>query len=224
MTPIGKKKLVNSLWSLVYLALVIAIVVSATSIFKNFYYESVYVSGESMNPTFCGVDIYEDGELVPSHDYGVIDKDYGARKNIKRYQVVTTYYPGDPVDRQYATYKIKRVIAKPGEKFKIENYHLYLFNEKEGSWGEALEMPFERNTKTNKHQNYPVTTLANDEYFLAGDNWDNSYDCFDIGPINFDLLVGVVVKMEGRCIVQNGKVLQKERYKDGNHFFMGVDY
>ena len=215
MTAINKKKLTYSLWSIVYLALTVVIVVSATSIFNNYYYESVYVSGSSMNPTFVGNGASE----KLGSDYGTIDKSSGAKRNIKRYQIVTTYYPGE--NPEYASYKIKRVLAKPGETFKIENNDLYVYNPVSKSWGDKLDMPFNRNL-FNTIKNYNVTTLKDDEYFLAGDNWANSYDSFNVGPIKYDLLVGVVVKMQGRCTVDNGRVTEKEPY--AARYFLGVDY
>lgn len=214
MTAINKKKLTYSLWSLVYLALTVAIVVSSVSLFNNFYYESVYVSGSSMSPTFVGNGNYERF----GSDYGIIDKNDGAKKNVKRYQIVTTYYPGD--EKDVASYKIKRVLAKPGERFKIENNNLYIYKKNVG-WGEPLDMPFDRNLPTSA-KSYRDTALGIDEYFLAGDNWANSYDSFEVGPIKFDLLVGVVVKMQGRCTVENGKVTEKETY--AARYFLGVDY
>ena len=222
MTDVGKKKLKYSLWSLLYLALTAIIVVSGTSLFNNFYYESVYVNGSSMSPTFDG----EGEQKAYGSDYGIIDKSNGAKRSLKRYQIVTTYYPTDPEDRDRASYKIKRVIVKPGETFKIVDNSLYL---KHGnSWSESLEMPFKRKgvdvIENDEHasRNYPETTLKDNEYFLAGDNWVHSSDSFNIGPIKYDLLVGVVVKMQGKCTVKNGKVTEKQSYED--RYFLGVDY
>ena len=177
-----------------------------------------------MDPTFSGNDAYDvEGKLIPSHDYGIIDKDYGAKKNIKRFQIVTTYYPGDK--KEQAPYKIKRLYVKPGETFKFVNNDLYI--KRGDSWGEPLAMPFTRNGVDNVdtplvNRNTEPMTLKNDEYFVVGDNWIASSDSFSVGPISFDLLVGVVVKMEGKCIVQNGKVTEKQKTKD--RYFLGVDY
>ena len=221
MTEIGKKKLKYSLWSLVYLVLTVVIVISSVSLFNNFYYESVYVSGSSMNPTLQG-----HVEERFGCDYGLIDKDYGAKKNIKRYQIVTTFYPGD--NKETASYKIKRVLVKPGERFKVENYCLYIYDKQYDSWGQPLDMPFERNGLSDgsaeSHRNYKDTTLGDNEYFVAGDNWGGSLDSFSpsVGPISFDLLVGVVTKMQGRCTVKDGKVTEKQKYAD--RYFLGVDY
>ena len=223
MNPIRKKKIISSLWGIFYLTLTIGIVASMTSIFNNLYYESVYVSGSSMSPTFVG-----DGASERfGSDYGIIDKDAGAKRNVKRFQIVTTYYPGDDPSSGYSSYKIKRVLVKPNETFKIENNDLYIYDNFKHSWGEPLKIPFIRNGVDNVEEpqvikNYDERTLSKDEYFLAGDNWLNSYDSFEIGPIKYDLLVGVVVKMQGRCTVSNGKVTEKQKYED--RYFLGVDY
>ena len=219
MDAIKKKKLIYSLWSLVYLALTIVIVVSSISLFNNLYYESVYVNGSSMSPTFDG---RGESERFGS-DYGIIDKDYGAKKNVKRFQIVTTYYPGD--QKEVASYKIKRLYVKPGETFKFENNDLYI--KRGDSWGEPLVMPFTRNGVDNVDtpqiiRNTEPMTLKDNEYFVVGDNWVGSLDSFSVGPISFDLLVGVVVKMEGKCTVQNGKVIEKQKTED--RYYLGVDY
>ena len=223
-----QKKVKNIFWSLVYLALATVIIVSAASMFNNFYYESVYVSGSSMSPTFDG----NTGTRLGS-DYGIIDKDSGAKRNVKRFQIVTTYYPSDyqnygTEDQKLldtATYKIKRVLVKPGETFKVEDNKIFIKG-KEG-YGDPLDIPFIRHgiedeSKEEAHRNWPETTLNNSQYFLAGDNWVHSSDSFSIGPIDYQLLVGVVVKMQGKCTVVDGKVVEKEPYAD--RYFLGVNY
>lgn len=221
MTDINKKKLRYSLWSLAYLGLTAIIVISATSIFNNYYYESVYVSGSSMQPTFDG----DGASKSLGSDYGIVDKSRGAKNTIKRYQIVTTYYPSDVGSdgkvREDASYKIKRVLVKPGETFKVENNDLYIYNHHTKSWGERLDMPFQRNLETIV-RNVSQTTLKDDEYFLAGDNWAHSSDSFSVGPINYDLLVGVVAKMQGKCTIRDGKVVEKAPYEA--RYFLGVDY
>ena len=234
MTSINKKKLRYSLWSLVYLVLTVVIVVSAVSLFKNFYYESVFVSGHSMDPLFVGGEVDKDGNPVPlSHDYGLIDKDTNAKRNVKRFQILTTYYPGDDTSSGSASYKIKRLLVKPGEYYKFVNNDLYVKRKESDPWGEPLKIPFVRNgvdnVETPSILHNKEGHLKDDEYFLAGDNWINSSDSFDdsIGPIKFDLLVGVVVKMQGRCTVERGldgktRVTEKQTYKE--RYFLGVDY
>lgn len=217
MTAIGKKKLKASLWSLLYVAIAVSIVVSSVFIFKNFYFEVVFVNGSSMNPTLCG------GDAEGYHDYGINDKSYGAKRALKRYQVVTTYYPYDE-HIENPSYKIKRVIGLPGETLKVVNNDLYLLSKDTLSWKGPIEMPFTRNLE-GAHRNQNEITLKDDEYFLAGDNWVNSTDSFDpsVGPIKFSLLVGAVVRIEGKAKV-DGKTMYDKMPYSKPIYFVGVDY
>ena len=203
-----KAKLVSILWSMVFAAAVVAIIVSSISIFNNFYYEAFYVSGTSMNPTLSG---------NPNDcDYGLVDKSDGAKKSLKRFQIVTTYYPHDK-----NSYKIKRVIALPGDTFKVENNDIYLY--KNSDWWKIEDLPFERKMDEYHIRNYPATTLKDNEYFVSGDNYTGSTDSFSVGPISFDLLVGVVTKILGRCTVDSKGNVTERRPHDPV-YFLGVDY
>lgn len=205
-----KGKLLTILWTMVFVAGVAAIVISSTSLFNNFYYETIYVSGGSMNPTLSG--------NSQDCDYGLIDKSEGAKKSLKRFQIVTTYYPGDT-----SSYKIKRVIALPGDTFKVVNNDIYLYKNDISSWRKIEDLPFERTLDNYHIRNYPETTLKEDEYFVSGDNYTGSTDSFSVGPIKFSLLVGVVTKMLGRCTVDSeGKVTDKRPSEP--RYFLGVDY
>lgn len=217
MTETGKKKLKASLWSLLYVAIAVSIVVSSVFIFKNFYFEVVFVNGGSMNPTLCG------GDAEGYHDYGINDKSYGAKRGLKRFQVVTTYYPYDE-GLSNPSYKIKRVIGLPGDTLKVEHNDLYLYDRNTLSWKGPMEMPFTRNLD-GANRNQDTITLKDDEYFLAGDNWVASTDSFDpsVGPIKFSLLVGAVVRIEGRAKVNGKTIYDKIPYSEPM-YFLGVDY
>ena len=206
-----RNKLFNVLWGLLYISAMVAIVVSSISIFNNFYYESIYVNGSSMYPTLSG-----DPEAA---DYGIVDKSDGAKHSLKRYQIVTTYYPGDK-ESENPSYKIKRVVFLPGETFKVVNNEYFLYVEGKG-WKD-IAITYDRNLNPYNPRNYPETTLKNNEYFLCGDNCVASYDSYSVGPISYDLLVGVVVKMQGKCRVEGGKVV--ERTPGIERYFVGVDF
>lgn len=204
----NKTKLASILWSMAYLLAAAAIIVSSISIVNSLSFEMIYVSGSSMNPTLSG--------NPTDCDYGTIDKSYGAKKSLKRFQIVTTYYPQDT-----ASYKIKRVMALPGETFKVVNNDYYIYDKETSSWGEKLVLNFERNLGDTK--NYGPYTLKNDEYFVVGDNYGHSTDSFAVGPISFSLLTGVLVRLEGRCTVDGqGNIVEKRPYE--TRYFLGVDY
>lgn len=208
MDKTKKNKILSIVWSFVFMAAVAAIVMSFISLFNNFYYESIYVSGSSMAPTLSG--------NLADCDYGIIDKSDGAKRSLKRFQIVTTYYPHDT-----SSYKIKRVIALPGDTFKVVNNDLYLY--KDNEWNVIKDIPYERTLDEYHIRNYPETTLKEDQYFVSGDNYTGSTDSFTVGPLTYDLLQGVVVKIQGRCTVDaQGNVI--ERRPSEPRYFLGVDY
>ena len=206
-----KNKKFKSILSITgYLLLMIAICVSASIVFHNVYYESVYVSGSSMSPTLTGsemttssygFDVEKEGSVV---DFGIIDTHKAAKDNVKRFSVVSTYYPDDfnaeGVLINNSNQKIKRVIALPGETFKIVDSKLYV---KDGN--DFKEIPYtfkieQADGYTGKDIN--ETTLGSDEYWVLGDHRDKSHDCGSADlkrPIKKDYLVGVLVAIEGQA-------------------------
>ena len=186
-----------------YFLLVIALCSSAALIFHNVYYESVYVSGNSMSPTLNGAEDEQAGSLV---DFGIMDTHKSALKNIKRFSIVSTYYPDeidyDPVTnklRPGAKQKIKRVIALPGETFKIEQGELYVLeNGKYEHIPYTFKINVDNDNKTNK--DLEETKLSNNEYWVLGDNRANSRDSGAINKaITKDNLVGVLIAIEGKA-------------------------
>mgnify|MGYP001213517349 CR=1 FL=1 len=127
-----KKKFGALIWSAIYLVLVFIFTCSASLIFHSTYYRSIFVSGGSMSPT-----LYGSNERA---NFGIIDTTSWAKGRIKRFDIVTTYFPwlvdgpgtgtfggGDysqesasshdysVADGRNPEYKIKRVIALEGE-------------------------------------------------------------------------------------------------------------
>ena len=97
-------------YAVLYLVCAFAFVISGCYIFYKSYYSNVYVSGTSMSPTLMG------GNVEGRSHYGISDNHDIAIRNLKRFDVVITYYPsswngGD----EDTTYKIKRVWGFPGE-------------------------------------------------------------------------------------------------------------
>lgn len=68
---------------------------------------------------------------------------------------------------------IKRIIALPGETISCEKGQLFLNGKKyTDEYGEGYTNDFE------------TIKLGKDEYFILGDNRDDSYDSSELGPIN----------------------------------------
>ena len=210
-----KKKFLNILVSALYFATAITICVTVSSLINKSYFEFIYVSGGSMSPTLMGGHSSKatgpsynavTGEYTPGDTvhFGKIDTSTKAKKNIQRYDIVTTYYPY-PYDNDYnadgvlldsADYKIKRVIALPGDTFKIVLGILYLKVDDEF-------VPVERTYLIDDGGNPSVAdvterTLKENEYWVMGDHRSASWDCADFKvPVTFDNIVGVVVSIEG---------------------------
>lgn len=108
-------------YPVLYIALAIAFLISGCFIFIRSYYTNVYISGSSMMPTLLG-------GINGKWNYGISDNHQSAIKNIKRFDVVLTYYPNswissiDPDDDSIedTTYKIKRVWGFPGETISLK--------------------------------------------------------------------------------------------------------
>ncbi len=94
----------------------------------------------------------------------------------------------DPLDESKDF--IKRIIAKPGERVKLENGHYYVN-------GKLLEEPYLDASLTTPGgaflQEGQEVTVPSKTFFASGDNRHNSTDSREIGPIPDDKLKGRVV-------------------------------
>ena len=159
------------------LAMVIALVI------RTFIFEPIRVDGSSM------ADTLHNGELTFTlkTEYLFSDPD--------RFDVVICHYPDrvntqNPLGIELETNFVKRVIGLPGEVIEIRNSVVYIN-------GEPLEEDFltpARNTGRVCAYMPPIQ-LGEDEYFMMGDNRDNSNDSrnlLNVGPITRDMIVGEV--------------------------------
>lgn len=148
-SPREQKPSVGSfLWEL---ARVVIIAFAIMLLFRMFIAEPFIVSGSSMVPN------YHDRE------YLVVNK-LGYRFNEpQRGDVVVFHYPKDT-----SQYFIKRIIGLPGEKVKVENGHVVIYNNehKNGSVLEEAYLPSQDITFGKND----VVTLGSGEYFVLGDN------------------------------------------------------
>ena len=204
MRRMNNKVIINILKALGAFVLLAALCASGALVFHSYYYDLIYVSGSSMYPTLNGDDDEKSGSKV---DFGIVDAHQSALKNIKRFDIVSTYYP-DSTDydlanktlKPSAKKKIKRVVAMPGETFKIEKGSLYVLND--GTF-EQIKYTFKTNPSTEsgfkgKDTVAPIT-LGDDEYWVLGDNREASRDCATLNtPIKKENLYGVLVAIEGK--------------------------
>lgn len=86
---------------------------------------------------------------------------------------------------------IKRVIALPGEKVKVENNKVYVNGEelKEPYIQEAIDERA-KNGQLYNSPGYTETVVPEGQVFVMGDNRPNSSDSRMIGPVAYDKIVG----------------------------------
>lgn len=174
------KTLVREVVETVLLALLVFLAVRAS--FQNFK-----VEGNSMFPTL------DDGEflIVNKLVYSEVDVDKLSRfipfldagDNPKRWvfhgpergDIIVLQDPRDPsIDL------IKRVIGLPGDRFEIIQGKVFIN-------GFLLEEPY---IKSPWRGSLPETTIPPGEYFVMGDNRDNSQDSRSLGLVPKDLIIG----------------------------------
>lgn len=139
---------------------------------RYFLIQPFYVKGASMEPNFY------------DHEYLIIDEISYRFSEPQRGDIVVFKYPRDP--RQFF---IKRIIGLPGEKIKIENGLVYVTVS--GVTNTLTEEYLQSDTETRLPiSGYSETILQDDEYFLLGDNRDQSLDSRIFGPVKGDYIIG----------------------------------
>lgn len=150
------------------------VVIAAVSIFLIRYYlfQPFYVKGASMEPNF------------DDHEYLVISKLTYRLRTPQRGDVIVFRYPGD--QREYF---LKRIIGLPGERVKVANGQVTIYNiaHPEGAKLEESYLPKDLATMGDK-----TSTVAENQYFVLGDNRGNSFDSRRFGPIDQNLIIGQV--------------------------------
>ncbi|NJL95672.1 MAG: signal peptidase I, partial [Anaerolineae bacterium] len=124
------------------------------------------VEGESMVPTFQG----EEFVIVSRLDY--------IAGSPQRGDIVVFHYPRD-ADRDF----IKRLIGLPGEFIQMRDGRVYVN-------GVLIEEPYIRAYCTSSLCRDKAWLLGEDEYFVLGDNRNESQDSTRFGAIQREHLVG----------------------------------
>ncbi len=151
------------------LSLVVAVVV--VTLIRSFLFTIIRVDGPSMSDTLL------DGDklFVTIADMKIIGP--------QRFDVVICKYP------QRRDHYVKRVIGLPGETLEVRKGVLYID-------GEAIEEPFLSDLRTERFDkisnNFGPIVIGEGEYFVMGDNRDNSNDSRNVGMITEEMMVGKV--------------------------------
>lgn len=138
---------------------------------RYFLIQPFYVKGASMEPNFY------------DHEYLIIDELSYRLRDPERGEIVVFRYPRDP--KQFF---IKRVIGLPGDTVEISNGKITLYTEEHPN-GFVLEEEYIVHERTDGKLR---TTLLENEYFLLGDNRDESLDSRAFGAVKRAGIIGRV--------------------------------
>lgn len=136
------------LWELARIVIIAFVVMVG---FRYFVAEPFIVSGSSMVPNFH------------NREYLVVNKMTYRFNEPQRGDVIVFRYPKDP-----SQYFIKRIIGLPGEKVKVENGKVYVYNN-ENPDGSVLGEPYLSNEDITFGKDDTVK-LGSDEFYVLGDN------------------------------------------------------
>lgn len=223
--PESKKKKVFRiiLSSVVAIAIAVFFALSCFQFYLCVYLKPFWVDGQSMYPTLNYDAKNADGtrmdfvvgdiEGAYDIDCGVMDSHKSALKKLKRFDIVITKYPDKNPNDDF----IKRLIGLPGET--IEFINTGAGNEHNGDLyvnGVYTVQPISADIVRNGTYYTNVYKLADNEYFVAGDNRISSYsdDCRkDVGEerhIYKEDIKGKVIALTGKCKIVNGERTKKK--------------
>lgn len=160
---------VFELTKIVVISLVIIIPV------RYFLIQPFYVKGASMEPNFY------------DKEYLIIDEISYRFNEPERGDIIVFRYPRNPQE-----YFIKRLIGLPGEEVLIEDGEVKIFNDEfpEGTVLQEDYLPEDRKTYGISKEK---VILGDNEYFVLGDNRNQSKDSRVFGPVNESFLIGKVL-------------------------------
>ncbi len=130
-----------------------------------FLYQPVRVEGTSMVP------------MLQDQDRLFINKLAYRVGEVRHQDVVVFHYPRDPA-KSY----IKRVIALPGDRIRIDHGRVYVNSTR-------LAEPYVPARYTDE-RSQPEMTVPAGEYFVMGDHRSISSDSRDFGPVQRQLIYG----------------------------------
>ena len=164
----GKEKSKGIAGEILSFLLYVVVVVGITFLIIHYVGQRTYVSGSSMENTLS------DGDNL------IVDKITYRFSDPKRYDIIVF-----PYQYEENTYFIKRIIGLPGETVQIVDGIIYID-------GEALQESYGREVMKNSGLAADPVTLGEDEYFVLGDNRNDSTDSRDpsIGKIPRDRIIG----------------------------------
>ena len=152
-------------WEMFKIAIIALVIIVPV---RYFLIQPFYVKGASMEPNFY------------DHEYLIIDEISYRVAEPHRGDIVVFKYPKDP--KQFF---IKRVIGLPKDKVSLRDNKVFINDQ------ELKEAYLPADTETSLPlRGYSEVTLGDDEFFLLGDNRDQSLDSRVFGPVKKDFIIG----------------------------------
>jgi len=136
---------------------------------RYFLFKPFLVKGKSMEPTFF------------ESEYLIIDELSYRFVDPKRGDIIVFEAP----NVEHKDYYLKRILGLPGERVRVEDNKVIIYNT-EHPEGIVVE----ENYLVEETDGTVQYALGDDEYFVMGDNRDESFDSRRFGPIEGNTIVG----------------------------------
>jgi signal peptidase I len=140
---------------------------------RYFLIQPFYVKGASMEPNFH------------DHEYLIINEISYRFSAPHRGDIIIFRYPKDP-----SQYFIKRVIGLPGETVRIKDNKVYIKNSEHQDFVELDESEYLASDVSTFNYGRSEYVLEADQYFVMGDNREQSLDSRRFGFVPKRLIIG----------------------------------
>ena len=164
-----KQKMKNILKEVLSTSIYLLVVLCVAYLIITYVGQRTQVSGSSMESTLS------DGDNL------IVDKISYRLGEPERFDIIVFPFQYEP-----KTYYIKRIIGMPGETIEIDDYGTIYIN------GEVLEENYGREVMITAGVASEPIVLGDDEYFVLGDNRNNSSDSrtASVGNIKREDIIG----------------------------------
>lgn len=165
----GENKMKSVLKEILNISIYLLLVFCAAYLIVTYVGQRTQVSGSSMETT------------LSNGDHLIVDKISYRFHDPERYDIIVF-----PFQYDTDTYYIKRIIGMPGETVQIDDSGTIYID------GEVLEETYGREVIQNPGRASDPILLGDDEYFVMGDNRNNSSDSRDpsVGNIHRKDIIG----------------------------------
>jgi signal peptidase I len=151
------------------LCLYLAIILGCTYLAVNYALQRTEIEGSSMQPSLA------DGDQI------LVDKLTYRFREPRRFEIIAF-----PYRYEQDTYYVKRIIGLPGEKIRIDANGTIFIND------EALDESYGTEAISQAGYAYTSRILGDDEYFVLGDNRNDSIDSrfAEVGAVRRQEIIG----------------------------------